>query len=59
MNLEKERLKLEVVKVGAAKAELEFSIMGHLNNIDKLKKQISQQEERLATLEKMIKDMED
>lgn len=57
MNLEKERLKLEIIKVSAAKAELEFAILGHLNNIEKLKKQIGQQDERVELLKKQIEEM--
>lgn len=49
-NLDLKRIKLELVKVAAARAELEFRIEERLDEIDRLKEHIKVQLDREAEL---------
>jgi len=57
-SLELKRLKLEVRRVDAAQAEQEFKIEEALDNIERLRENIKNQEARKAELAVKIAEME-
>ena len=59
MNIEKKRKQVELAKVSAAKDELELVIMERLSDIERLKGNIENQENRIKQLIEEIKKMED
>lgn len=56
MNLENERKKVELIRVRAARAELEFKILERQEEIEKIKQNIQAQLKREAELEAEIKN---
>lgn len=56
--LELKRLKLELVKVGAAKAELQFKIDERLEDIERIENNIKIQEQREEELKIKISEAE-
>lgn len=58
MNLELERLKLELLKVGAAKAELQFKIYERQADIVRIEEQIKISENRESELKTLIQRIE-
>lgn len=54
--LEKKRKELELIKVSAARAELEFRILERLDEIDRIKQAIDVQRKREAELTAEIGD---
>lgn len=55
-SLEMKKLQVELLRVGAAKAELEFKIEEHLENINRLKDHIQIQEEKEIELRKKLEE---
>lgn len=55
MDLEKERKKVELIRVRAARAELEFKILERLDEIERIKQNIQAQLKREAELEEETK----
>lgn len=51
MNLDIKRKELEIVKVSAAKAELEFRILEKLDEVERIKQHIEIQEKREQELQ--------
>jgi len=56
--LEIKRLKLELTRVRASKAEMEFQIEERLDEIDRVRKNIQIQVQREQELVKLIQDVE-
>lgn len=54
MSLEHKRKKIELIRVEAAKAELEFKIEELLADIERIKTQIANQDSKIAELKKDI-----
>jgi hypothetical protein len=54
MDLEKERKKVELIRVRAARAELEFKILERQDEIERIKQNIQAQLNREADLEKEL-----
>ena len=52
--LELKRKKVEIVRVGAAKAEMEFQIEEKLDEIERIKRNIENQEKRISQLQDEI-----
>lgn len=59
LNIELERKKLELKRVEMAKADMEFTILERLADIERLKKNIQNQDERIKSLNEQILSMED
>lgn len=55
-NLEIKRMELELVKVAAARAELEFKIEERLDDISRIKEHIRIQQEKEKELTKKIEE---
>lgn len=58
MSLELKKVKVELLRVSAAKAELELRIEEFLDNISRLKEHIEVQKTREEELDNKIKEME-
>lgn len=58
MNLELERKKLELKRVEVAKADMEFTILERMADIERLKKNIQNQETRMKEIQEQISKME-
>jgi len=58
MNIELERKKLEVLQVSTSMASMKFTIMERLQDIERIKINIENQEKRLQELDTIIKEME-
>ncbi len=54
--LEKKRMELELIKVSAARAELEFRVEENLENINRLNQHIEVQKQKENELRLKIKD---
>ena len=54
MDLEKERKKIELIRVRAARAEQEFKIFERMDEIERIKQNIQAQLKREAELEKEL-----
>ena len=57
MSLETKRKELELIKVAAARAELEFKILEKLEEIERIKQNITIQLKREAELREEIKKL--
>ena len=55
---EMKKLKLEIIRVSAAKSELEFKIDERLEDIKRIKENIEVQEKRLKELEQKLLNKE-
>lgn len=55
-SLEKKRLKLELIRVSAARAELEFKIFEREEDIKRLKDNVKIQEEKELEINKKIEE---
>jgi len=56
-NLKKKKLELDIMKVAAAKAELEYKIEERLQDIKRMKEHIELQEKRKIELHKELKEL--
>lgn len=56
--IEKKKLELELLKVGAAKAELEFKIMEREEDIGRIKSHIKIQDDKIEELKKLLEAAE-
>ena len=56
--LEAKKLQVELMRVAAARAEMEFKIMERLEDIERLKDQIKLQEAKEQELKQKIESME-
>lgn len=59
MSLEKKKVKVELLRVGAAKAELELKIEERLDEIERLKEHIKLSETKENDLNEKLKGMGD
>lgn len=57
-NLDLKRMKLELVRVSAAKAEQEFKIEEYLEQIERLREIVRVQAEKEAEIQNQIKSLE-
>lgn len=55
-HLEKEKLKVELLRVSAAKAELEFRILERLDEIERIKEHVKISEAKEIELKEKIKN---
>ena len=58
MSLDLKRLKVELIRVGAAKAELEFRIEERLEEIERVKEHIKISEDKEVELQNKIAEMQ-
>lgn len=58
INIELERKKLEMKRVEVAQADMEFTILERMADIERLEKNIENQKARVKELAQQIKDME-
>ena len=58
INIELERKKLELKRVEVAQADMEFTILERMADIQRLEKNIEKQKERVRELAHQIKEME-
>lgn len=54
-DLDRKRKEVELIRVNAAKSEMELQIYEKLSEIERIKKNIEIQESRVAELEKLLK----
>lgn len=59
MSLELKKLKVELLRVGAAKAELELRIEERLDEVERVKEHIKTQEAKEAELKLKIESMKE
>ena len=59
MNLELEKKKLELKKVETSKAEFEYKILERLQDIERLKDNVANQDKAAHKIREEIKQMED
>lgn len=59
MSLELKKLKVELLRVGAAKAELELRIEERLDEVERVKEHIKTQEAKEAELKQKIESMKE
>ena len=55
MDLSRKKLEVEKMKVSASKAEMELNILKHMEDIERIKKSIKAQEERILEIDELLK----
>lgn len=57
MSLEEMKIKVELAKVSAARAEMEYVIAQRLDEIERIKRSIDSQDKRIEELNKLLQGL--